>query len=69
MKLRRVVLFFTLCALFDFAWNYFQRRSLIEGVISAVFGLFGSAWYLLFFWPFWSEKREPRSSEHGTDNP
>ena len=31
----------------DFIWGYFRERSVPAGVITAVGGLFGTAWYLL----------------------
>ena len=40
-----ILIVFSLCALFDFAWSYIAGRSTIECVISVVFGLFGTAWY------------------------
>ena len=42
-----VVIFFLGCAAIDFVWGYFRERSVPAGVISAVGGLFGTAWYLL----------------------
>jgi hypothetical protein len=43
---RGIVLVFALCALTDFVWSYVKGRSIIEAVVSAVLGLFGTAWYL-----------------------
>src|ERR1035441_5516167 len=47
-SLPRWLLFSSLgCAAIDFVWGYFRERSVPAGVISAVGGLFGTAWYLL----------------------
>jgi len=40
-----ILIVFSLCALFDFAWSYISGRSTIECVISVFLGLFGTAWY------------------------
>jgi hypothetical protein len=37
------------CAVFDFVLGYIHERSVPAGVISAVGGLFGTAFYLLIF--------------------
>jgi hypothetical protein len=60
MKLRnsvgRVLLMvFSLGALCDFVWSYVRRRSIAEGAISAVLGLFGTAWYVLLLQPGWKD--------------
>jgi hypothetical protein len=55
-----VLLLFSLCALADFAWSMFARRSVAESVISAVLGLFGTGWYLLAMWA---------SSQNDPDDP
>jgi len=47
---RGVWLVFSLCALFDFVWALSAKRSVAEAAISAVLGLFGTAFYLLIFW-------------------
>ena len=47
---RVVLLVFSLCALADFAWSMFKGRSAVESIISAILGLFGTAWYLLIMW-------------------
>ena len=47
MKARGVVLVFAICALADFVWAVLEKRSLAEAIISAVLGLFGTAWSLL----------------------
>jgi hypothetical protein len=44
------LLVFSLCALFDFVWALLAKRSVAEAAISAVLGLFGTAFYLLIFW-------------------
>jgi len=41
---------FSLCALFDFGWALFEKRSVVEATISAILGLFGTGFYLLIFW-------------------
>jgi len=45
-----VLLMFSLCALADFAWSIFSKRSVAESVVSALLGLFGTGWYLLAMW-------------------
>ena len=42
-----ILLAFLLGALCDFVLVYVERRSVAEGVISAVLGLFGTAWLFL----------------------
>lgn len=42
-----VLVIFLGCAVIDFIWGYIHQRSVPAGVISAVGGLFGTAWYLL----------------------
>jgi hypothetical protein len=52
---KAIVLVFLLCAVFDFVWGYVHERSVLAGVISVVGGLFGTAFFLLVFWP-WKDK-------------
>jgi hypothetical protein len=40
---------FLIFAVVDFIWGYIHERSVPAGVISAVGGLFGTAWYLLLW--------------------
>jgi|1186.fasta_scaffold234571_2 hypothetical protein len=47
---RGVLLVFSLSALADFLWSLLGKRSVVESVISAVLGLFGTGWYLLIMW-------------------
>ncbi|HZP63818.1 MAG TPA: hypothetical protein VFB28_10425 [Terriglobales bacterium] len=47
---RVVLLVFSVCALGDFVWALLQKRSLTEAVVSAVLGLFGTAFYLIMYW-------------------
>jgi hypothetical protein len=54
-----ILLIFSLCALGDFVWSYVRGRSIAEGVISAVLGLFGTAWYAFCF--LGSGKDNPKS--------
>jgi hypothetical protein len=54
---RGLLLVFSLCALADFVWTLLQERSLAEAIISAVLGLFGTAWYLVIYWA--AEKNDP----------
>ena len=55
-----VLLVFSVCALLDFAWSMFGKRSLAESIISAGLGLFGTGWYLLAMWA---------SSQNDPDDP
>lgn len=48
---RSILLFFFLCAVCDFIWGYAHGGSFPASVISVVGGLFGTAFYLLLFWP------------------
>ena len=57
---RSVLLVFSLCALADFAWSMFAKRSFAESLISAILGLFGMSWYLLAMWA---------SSQNDPDDP
>ena len=54
---RGVLLVFSLCALADFVWALLEKRSVAEAAISAVLGLFGTAWFLLIYWA--AEKNNP----------
>jgi hypothetical protein len=54
---RGVLLVFSVCALADFVWALFEKRSLAEAAISAVLGLFGTALYLFIYWA--AEKNDP----------
>jgi hypothetical protein len=54
-----ILLIFSLCAFGDFVWSYVRGRSITEGVISAVLGLFGTAWFAFCFLS--SEKDNPKS--------
>jgi O-antigen/teichoic acid export membrane protein len=54
---KAIVLVFLLCAAFDFVWGYVHERSVPAGVISVVGGLFGTAFFLLVFWP-WKDKND-----------
>jgi hypothetical protein len=47
---RGVLLVFSLSALADFVWSLLDKRSVVESVISAVLGLFGTGCYLLIMW-------------------
>src|SRR5947209_5697917 len=47
---RGVLLVFSLSALADFLWSFLGKRSVVESVLSAVLGLFGTGWYLLTMW-------------------
>lgn len=47
---RGVLLVFSLCALADFVWSMFKGRSVAESAISAILGMFGTAWYVLIMW-------------------
>jgi hypothetical protein len=47
---RGILLVFSLSALADFLWSLLGRRSVVESVISAILGLFGTGWYLLAMW-------------------
>ena len=53
---KAIVLTFLLCALADFVLTYIERRSIAEGVISVVLGLFGTAWYAFLFLSSENEK-------------
>jgi hypothetical protein len=55
-----VLFVFSLSALADFFWSLLDKRSVVESVISAVLGLFGTGWYLLIMWA---------SSHNDPDNP
>ena len=57
---RGVLLVFSLSALADFLWSLLDKRSVVESIISAVLGLFGTGWYLLIMWA---------SSHNAPDNP
>lgn len=46
---KAILLIFLLCALIDFLMSYVDHRSVPVGVISAVGGLFGTAFYLFLF--------------------
>jgi hypothetical protein len=54
---RTVLLVFSICALADFIWSMLESRSVIESAISALFGLVGTAWYLLVIWA--SSRNDP----------
>jgi hypothetical protein len=56
---RGVLLVFSLCALADFLWALLEKRSLAEAIISAVLGLFGTAWYLFMYWVAEKMKNDP----------
>jgi hypothetical protein len=47
---RGVLLVFSLSALADFLWSLLGKHAVVESVISAVLGLFGTGWYLLIMW-------------------
>ena len=47
---KNILLVFSLCALFDFVRTLLAKRSFAEAVISAVLGLFGTAFYLFILW-------------------
>jgi hypothetical protein len=47
---RAVLLIFLGCALCDFLWGYIGQHAILAGVIGAILGLFGTTWYLLFYW-------------------
>ena len=57
---RGVLLVFSLSALADFLWSLLNKRSIVESVISAVLGLFGTAWYLLLI--IWAASRNDPNS-------
>src|ERR1019366_9396604 len=48
-SIRVVLLIFLVCAVFDSVLGYIHERSVPAGVISAVGGLFGTAFYLFLF--------------------
>ena len=50
-----ILLVFSLGAL-NFVLSYIERRSIADGVISAILGLFGSAWYAFLFLSSENEK-------------
>lgn len=54
-----ILLMFSLCALGDSLWSYIERRSIAEAIMSAVFGLFGTACYVFLF--LMLPKRRPNS--------
>src|SRR5262249_50233024 len=47
---RGVLLVFSISALADFAWSMSDGRSVVESVLTAILGLFGTSWYLLTMW-------------------
>ena len=49
---KSIFLIFLICAVIDFLLSYFDHRSIPFGVISAVGGLFGTAFYLFLFGAF-----------------
>lgn len=42
-----ILIVFSVCALADFAWSYIIGLSIVECLISVLFGLFGTACYVL----------------------
>jgi hypothetical protein len=63
LGLRAVLLIFLLCAILDFGWGYFEKRSLPHGVISVVFGLFGTAFYAWLMGVFRTEENNKSDSD------
>ena len=53
---KAIVFIFSLGALADFVLSYSERRSIAEAVISAILGLFGTAWYAFLFLSSENEK-------------
>jgi len=49
---KSIFFIFAVCAVIDFLLSYFDHRSVPFGVISAVGGLFGTAFYLFLFGAF-----------------
>jgi hypothetical protein len=45
-----ILLVFVLCAGYDFVRGYMGHRSIPTGVLTVICGLFGTAFYLFFFW-------------------
>ncbi len=46
---KNLVIVFSLCAVFDFARSYVGNHSISAGLGSVRIGLFGTAFYVLFF--------------------
>jgi hypothetical protein len=44
-----IVIVFSLCAVSDFVWSYIRNPSIPLGLGSVLFGLFGTAFYVLVF--------------------
>jgi hypothetical protein len=60
------LLIFSLCAIGDFVWSYVKGRSIAEGVVGAVIGLFGTAWHVFLFLESRKDKVE---SDNSSDDP
>lgn len=56
-----ILIVFSVCALADFAWSYIIGLSIVECVISVLFGLFGTACYVLLL--------RSRKNESETEDP
>jgi hypothetical protein len=63
---KAILLLFSLGALADFLLGYIERRSMAEGVISVVLGLFGTAWYAFLFLGSGNDKAK---SDRYSDDP
>lgn len=61
-----ILLIFSLCAIGDFVWNYVKGRSIAEGAVSAVLGLFGTAWYVFLFL---GSRKDKAESDNSSDDP
>ena len=44
-----ILVVFLVCGIGDFAWGYFNQRSIAEGLLWAFLGLFGTTLFVAFW--------------------